>query len=494
MARRDGARIFHSSTADFTYAVKADRAATIMRCASASTVVRVPEYIGGYQVTALGPASFSGLEHLSELRCPQTVRAIGEFAFRDCINLMTIEFPERLDAFDVGWVEGCSRLRRVVFPGMAQTVPAQLFERFDVHELRLGEGTRFVRVSRHQPITLEMLEINPANPWLHMDGCGLYGLGGEELIARIESYDCADEMRPKRVPSCHGEAKANDSCEAVYPGQRFMGIRGPLQRSTQDDKHERVFEQLCEASEDASSDCVSESPRLRRFRVADGCRRIGAFAFANQRGLVDVELPNTVEVIGEGAFAGASALSHVTIPASVIEIGPGAFAGTRSLAHLEIPPSVEKIGVGAFADMPALERLVLPAAVCADERQAIACASDRPWETMAACDAAISMIPDVETRARIALVRLKDPLFMAPRAKTFLQTRLADDLPQLCSQIADSGEFSLFDDLADVGVLDADAIVVAIGALSPRRHGDAIARLLHIKHVRFGNSQPDYEI
>ena len=473
---RDGTKVFHSSTADFTYIVKGNGQAAISRCTSIASVVHVPEFIDGYRVTSFGPSSFSGLANMAELRCPQTLRSIGSFAFRDCVNLMTVEFPDLLDKFDIGWIEGCSRLRKVVFPGRAQMVPAQLFERFDVHDLHLGAGTKSVCVPHHNPISLDILEIDAANPWLSMDGCGLYGSGGEELIARIELQGCAGEVAEKASlghlgPAANNQRKA--ASKTVYEGLvEYSHVR------TERPSEPSVFGGACHS----------------RFCIADGCRRIGPFALANQLDLVDVELPDTVEVIGEGAFAGSSALSHVTLPASLVEIGPAAFAGTRGLVHIEIPPSVERIGTGAFADTPAVERIVLPAAVCADALQAAACVSECPWETMAACDAAIGLIQDAEIRARLAIVRLKDPLFMSQREEALLRSRLSDDLLQLCRRIAESGEFSLYDDLVDVGVIDADAIVEVVEDLSPRRHGDAIARLLQIKHVRFENSQPDYKI
>ena len=71
-------------------------------------------------------------------------------------------------------------------------------------------------------------------------------------------------------------------------------------------------------------------------------------AFAENNGIVTVEIPSGVKIIGEGAFRDCSCLESVTIPSSVLVIGPKAFAGCEKLTSVDIPSSVEEIGDDAF--------------------------------------------------------------------------------------------------------------------------------------------------
>ena len=75
---------------------------------------------------------------------------------------------------------------------------------------------------------------------------------------------------------------------------------------------------------------------------------IASDAFAENNGIVTVEIPSGVKTIGVGAFRDCSCLESVTIPSSVLEIEPEAFAGCEELRSVDIPSSVEEIGYDAF--------------------------------------------------------------------------------------------------------------------------------------------------
>ena len=70
----------------------------------------------------------------------------------------------------------------------------------------------------------------------------------------------------------------------------------------------------------------------------------GAFEFCDS--LTDVDIPNSVTVIGESAFCGTG-LTSVTIPNSVVTIGRYAFSNT-GLTSVIIPNSVTNLGIIPF--------------------------------------------------------------------------------------------------------------------------------------------------
>ena len=110
------------------------------------------------------------------------------------------------------------------------------------------------------------------------------------------------------------------------------------------------------------------------YRIAEGCRAIGARAFEGNARIRTIELPGGLETIGESAFED-SALERIHLPASMRaicanafrrctnlaeavlnegleSIGPHAFAGCRALARLEVPASARAVGKGATAATP----------------------------------------------------------------------------------------------------------------------------------------------
>lgn len=70
--------------------------------------------------------------------------------------------------------------------------------------------------------------------------------------------------------------------------------------------------------------------------------------FANCTALKQINLPDSINVIGEQAFSGCSSLNSINIPDSTSVIGNYAFAKCSSLTSITIPDSVTSIGDGAF--------------------------------------------------------------------------------------------------------------------------------------------------
>jgi len=88
--------------------------------------------------------------------------------------------------------------------------------------------------------------------------------------------------------------------------------------------------------------------------------------------LVDyVTIPDNMTCIGTKAFNGCVSLQSVSIPASVTSIGAYAFAHS-GLKSVMIPASVTKIEEGTFSDCSSLESVGIPASVTSIEKYAFA--------------------------------------------------------------------------------------------------------------------------
>ena len=83
------------------------------------------------------------------------------------------------------------------------------------------------------------------------------------------------------------------------------------------------------------------------YRVPDGIRIIGDYAFYMASGLTEIILPDSVREIGARAFRYCTSLERVTLPDGVVKIGDEAFCNT-AVTELEIPSSVTEIGSGIF--------------------------------------------------------------------------------------------------------------------------------------------------
>jgi hypothetical protein len=81
-----------------------------------------------------------------------------------------------------------------------------------------------------------------------------------------------------------------------------------------------------------------------------------------QSGVTEVQIPNSITMIGEAAFADADELTSITLPLGLTAISRYMLAGTR-LTNIVIPEGVTEIAAGAFEDCAQLHTVFLPASL-----------------------------------------------------------------------------------------------------------------------------------
>lgn len=87
---------------------------------------------------------------------------------------------------------------------------------------------------------------------------------------------------------------------------------------------------------------------------------IGKGAFEGHSSLAEIEIPESISGIGKGAFAGCISLAEIKIPENISAIGEGAFEGCAGLTKIEIPENVSSIGEGAFKGCSSLDEIEMP--------------------------------------------------------------------------------------------------------------------------------------
>ena len=99
----------------------------------------------------------------------------------------------------------------------------------------------------------------------------------------------------------------------------------------------------------------SFNEQIRKVVIADGVTSIGENAFGVYSNLSELSIANTVEKIGDYAFVGCN-ISFVIIPDGVKYIGNAAF-GKGNATDIVIPASVTEIARYAFVDNPDLQEI-----------------------------------------------------------------------------------------------------------------------------------------
>ncbi len=81
-----------------------------------------------------------------------------------------------------------------------------------------------------------------------------------------------------------------------------------------------------------------------------------------QSSVTEVQIPNSVTMIGEAAFADAEDLTSITLPLKLTAVSRYMLAGT-AIINLVIPEGVTDIGTSAFEDCSQLQTIFLPASL-----------------------------------------------------------------------------------------------------------------------------------
>lgn len=107
-----------------------------------------------------------------------------------------------------------------------------------------------------------------------------------------------------------------------------------------------------------------ESRKLTRIWLSDGLCEIGAYAFRDCDSLENIVMPGEMRypdgsngMIGIGCFEGCGLLREITIPEGVAVIGANAFHNCAALETVRLPRTLRAIRSGAFSGCARLKTL-----------------------------------------------------------------------------------------------------------------------------------------
>jgi hypothetical protein len=90
-------------------------------------------------------------------------------------------------------------------------------------------------------------------------------------------------------------------------------------------------------------------------------RIIGEYAFASNKGITDIVIPETVCRIGGNSFCNTN-IKDLVLPDSITEIGDGAFSYCTLLSSIKLPNNLQRIGKDAFKGAN-LKDIIIPESV-----------------------------------------------------------------------------------------------------------------------------------
>ena len=286
------------------------------------------------QLQTIGNSCFYGCTKITEIEIPSTVTTIGDSAFENCINLMTVTNYEGITALGNKMFKGCTALENFEIKNNITSIGNSCFE--DCVSLGISEVILPVWDSETEewipgiptPNYKPTIQLNQV---VSIGSMAFKGCTSLETITIPSSVNAIGDYAFENCISLTTLVHENEVLgNGIFKGCILL-----------DDVV--INAGTTNINDEAFMDCES----LTNIILPNSINRIGDHAFENCTSLNEILLPEAVAYIGENAFKN-SGLSYIVIPEAVVTVGDYAFEGSSNLKKATFNNSV--LGLGMFKD------------------------------------------------------------------------------------------------------------------------------------------------
>ena len=327
----------------------------------------------------IGEDAFRACEELTAVSIPDGVAVIGESAFRYCYELKDVRLPNNLKRIE-GWgFYDCHALTEIVIPEGCEEIGKFAFSCCDLDAVRLPDSVTVLGEGAfaHCGYMLSEIKLSAGLTAIPDSAFREFGtLDSVEIPAGVKKIGCdAFEMLNNLVvlsPDCEFHEEFMDQ----YSSPTISGFRDSTAQAFAE-AHQMIFTALddgetirpdyeknltfrVENGKAYVTGLSDDTPHLIIPAEYEGCPVVGidANAFAEHTELRTVDIPDTVTEIGSRAFAECG-LDSVKLPANLNVLEDSVFSACCNLRTAVLPDHLTRIGKEALADT-CLKSIVLP--------------------------------------------------------------------------------------------------------------------------------------
>lgn len=260
---------------------------------------------------------------------PATVTEIGELAFADCQDIISIDLPENIAKINNAAFLGCPYLESV-------TIHNKKCEIYDARSTFCNEyyeDRNYIYNDETDEYEIEYYYYN----------CNYSGTicGYNDSTAKKYAFNYGLLFKDIETGEITQTGKCGENLVySIKNGIITISGEGEMYNSP-------------EFGSSTLTDAIIE----------EGVESLGDYAFSYCNNLRAVSLPSTLKSIGDRAFYNCYYLDSIILPESLETIGSYAFYNCDYLYSIELPEGLKKIGSDAFYDCDGLQEVVVPKTV-----------------------------------------------------------------------------------------------------------------------------------
>lgn len=297
----------------------------------------IKNIIIGNGVTYIGEASFLGCA-ISDITFPDSVVAIGDWAFNGCNELKRVNFGSGMTDFGYNIFDGCS-ISEVGISDIGKWCNIK----FNAVNCISNPMKYAKKLYVNNVLTTDL--VIPDGVTM----VGDYTFKGCQAITSVTlPNNTITNIGYEAFRDCSNLENINLGNSIKIIGEDAFALCGITSITIPDS---------VETIEASAFYCCD---KLTDVKIPDKVTIINDRVFWRCRCLENVIIPNGITSIGERAFSECNALANITIPENVTSIGEWAFSECDALANITIPESVTYIGNNAFASCKKLTSVTIP--------------------------------------------------------------------------------------------------------------------------------------
>lgn len=294
----------------------------------------------GDSVRYIDPGAFSGTG-ATQIRHPASVTEISYRVYAFNMNLVSVTIPESVEYISETAFEGDKNLSHVLFTGTEEQWYNKDYFSDELIDATVHFNADGDEVTTKQTCTTVEFYCTLCEKW--------------ETVRKGKMDHTFDSNMTCTICGYQGywEYAVDETAHTVT----ITGYTGPEADVTVPDTIDGM--PVTAFTEDA----FAYNRKLTSVALPNGITAIPANAFGYCSSLLTVTMGSQVTTVGEKAFYYCSNLEEMELPKGVTEICASAFEGCHALVQLTLPATVTRIGEEAFLNCGSLNKLAIPAGV-----------------------------------------------------------------------------------------------------------------------------------